>query len=137
MLQRLKQGWRGIRAGKPGQRFKQRYERAKQSHRGKKGAGYYILPIIATLLMVAGIVFCLIPGPGLPLLILGLGLLAERSRTIAVAMDWSEIQARKIMKFGLKWWRQAHFLARAAVIVLAASATIGSAYGAYHFLYGR
>src|SRR5688572_18776779 len=125
MLQGLKQGWREIRAGKPGQRFEQRYERGQRKHQGKKGVSYYILPIIATLLVVAGIVFCLIPGPGLPLLILGLGLLAERSRTIAVAMDWSEIQARKVIKFGLTWWGQAHFLARGAVIVLAALPTAG------------
>ena len=133
----LKKEWCDLRNRRPGQRFQGRYERNRRSRTNKLWARRFFQPVVGTILFAAGIVFCFIPGPGLPLLIVGAALLAERSRTLARAMDWSEVKLRELISRGMAWWRQASVLAKDAIIVLAAFAIATAGYGAYHIFFER
>jgi hypothetical protein len=92
MLDVLKQHWQQFRNGQPGQRFQDRYERNRDAR--SQRSGWFLKPLVAVLLLLAGIVLCVIPGPGLPLLLIGLALLADVSRRVAVAMDRLELRLR-------------------------------------------
>jgi hypothetical protein len=86
------------------------------------------------LLLLVGIVLCFIPGPGLPLVLAGAAMLANRSRAVARTMDWIEVKLRKVTLPALAWWRHASIAARNAVMVLGALVIAGAGYGAYQVL---
>ncbi len=91
-------------------------------------------PAAGIILFVGGVILCFIPGPGIPLIVIGAGLLADESRLIARAMDWIELRARKIITLARRWWNHAPKVARHAVIVLAVLAVSGAVYGGYRFI---
>ena len=77
---------------------------------------------------------CFIPGPGLPLIVIGAGLLADQARPIAWAMDWLEIRVRKISAWARRRWNHLPTIAKYAVMFLAVLACSGAAYGGYRFI---
>jgi hypothetical protein len=132
----FRRNWRELKKARPGERFQQRYQR----NRGQSGNKPFwrILQVIAgVLLALAGIIFCFIPGPGLPLIFMGAGLLANHSLLIARAMDWLELKIRRIVHWAKAWWLHASTLARYAVVVIAAALAGGTGYGAYQVVFGR
>ena len=134
MFKRLKKQWRSFKSGRPGKRFEERYERAQRQRSSQPVWLRFLKPTIGLVLFAAGVVLCFIPGPGLPLLIIGLGFMAEQSRTIANAMDWTEVRVRKVLTWGRRWWKHANVVSRSAVIVLAALVAAGAAYGGFRFI---
>ncbi|HSU53216.1 MAG TPA: hypothetical protein VLT36_04070 [Candidatus Dormibacteraeota bacterium] len=94
-------------------------------------------PIVAIILIAGGVILCLIPGPGLPLLIIGAGLLGERSITIARGLDWIEVKARKVIAWGTSWWRHATETGRVAAVLIGGVLVGGAGYGAYWITFGR
>jgi uncharacterized membrane protein YdbT with pleckstrin-like domain len=97
MFSGLKQQWCELRNGPPGRRFQERYERNRRARADESAVRRFLQPVAGVILLKAGIVLCILPGPGLPLLILGAALLAERSRRVARALDWMEIKARQVI----------------------------------------
>jgi hypothetical protein len=91
-------------------------------------------PLAGLILVAGGVVLCFIPGPGLPLIVIGAGLLGDEWRPGARVMDWLELRARKIITWGCRWWNRAPKVARHAVIVMAVLAVGGAAYGGYRFI---
>jgi len=89
---------------------------------------------MAIVLVAAGVVLCFIPGPGIPLIVIGAGLLADESRALARALDGLEVRARKVIARGRRWWRGASRIAREAVIATAVFVMCGVAYGGYRFI---
>src|SRR5204862_3521008 len=75
MLRRLRRGWRELKRGKPGRRFRERYERSPSTH----GARKWALIGIGVLLVLVGVVFLPLPGPGLLIIAAGALLIAEES----------------------------------------------------------
>src|ERR1043166_7912512 len=69
--------------GRPGHRFQDRYKRNCRARGRRSWLGQFFQPLIGMVLVAAGIVFCFIPGPGVPLGLVGATLLAERSPTLA------------------------------------------------------
>lgn len=133
----LKRHWRQLKEGKPGQRFEDRYER-KQEEREDRGLILACLqPALALMLIGIGLVFCLIPGPGIPLILIGTMLLAERSRTLARLLDWLEVKSRKILQRGKLWWRRSSPFAKNALILLVTGVIAGAGYGAYQIVFAR
>jgi hypothetical protein len=88
-------------------------------------------------LLAAGLVLCVIPGPGLPLVIIGAGLLADVSRPVARALDGLEVRIRKLIARGRRWWNHASRTARNAVIVLGVFVASGAAYGGFRIFMAR
>jgi len=96
MAQGWKQRWREFKSGRPGHRFQDRYERNHSEDSERSSFRRFLKPVVGSLLLIAGIVFCLIPGPGLPLLALGACLLADVSKSVAVALDRTELAIRSL-----------------------------------------
>jgi uncharacterized protein (TIGR02611 family) len=127
----LKQQWREFKKGRPGKRFQERYER----NRGQRKSIFtrVLQPVLGTVLFLVGVFFVIMPGPGIPFLFIGAGLLGNESRSIARALDWVEVRLRKIVDWAKAWWKHAALATKRALMVIAAFGTSLAAYGAYHF----
>lgn len=128
MLTALKRYWSDFKRGQPGKRFQERYERNRKTRAGRSPWVRFLKPIAAILLLAAGIFLCLVPGPGLPLLIIGAALLADVSRRVAIAADWVDLRLRALLRPARKWWKQAPLLAKAAAALVGAAFLSGLAY---------
>ena len=131
MLAAIKREWQELKKGRPGSRFQKRAERAKRDRAKQSWLKRLAKPAIGIILTVAGVIFCLIPGPGLPLIFIGAALLAERSRPAARFLDWLEVRTRRLFGWAKRWWQRATAIAKVAVVILAAAALSGAGYGAY------
>lgn len=80
----------------PGRRFQERYRRKSATERGRLVRCAAILAGIA--LTVAGIFFLAVPGPGIPILAVGLALIAGESAVMARLLDRAEIRLRRSWK---------------------------------------
>jgi Putative transmembrane protein (PGPGW) len=135
MFSRFKRQWRELRSGRPGQRFRAQFERRKKARVGKSFFRRWVTLVVAATLLIIGFILCFIPGPGIPFLVIGVGLLAEEFRSVASALDWSELKLRKLITLGLAWWRRASIPARGTVGFLLAIAIAGVGYGAFHVVF--
>ena len=90
-------GWNRFVHAAPGQRFQERYRRNREEHRGafKRCA----LVCAGLLLSLLGVFFLAFPGPGIPILALGLALVAQESRLLARLLDRAELKMRG-------WWKK-------------------------------
>ena len=81
----------------PGRRFQERYQR-KHAEKGSfwKRCGWVCAGIVLTLV---GVFFLAVPGPGIPILVVGLALIAQESATMARLLDRTEIRLRR-------WWKK-------------------------------
>lgn len=87
MLSRLSNNWRILKEDKPGQRFQNRNRRT-----GEQAARARIVKIVlGVALIVVGVVFLLIPGPGSVLILVGVALLARESSNVARILDTVEL----------------------------------------------
>ncbi len=80
----------------PGRRFQDRYQR-KQEARGslwKRCA----LVCAGVVLALVGTFFLAVPGPGIPILLVGLALIAQESAVAARLLDRAELRLRR-------WWK--------------------------------
>jgi hypothetical protein len=96
MFSRLKRQWRQLRADPSGERFRRRYERRKQERRSPLGRTAWTLAAIV--LIGAGVVAIPLPGPGALLVVLGLAILAEESRTVATVCDRADAGLHKLLR---------------------------------------
>jgi hypothetical protein len=83
--------------GVPGRRFQERYERRTSSERGRLARCAVVLAGIG--LTLVGIFFLAVPGPGIPILAVGLALIAQESEGTARALDRTELRLRS-------WWKR-------------------------------
>jgi Putative transmembrane protein (PGPGW) len=81
----------------PGRRFQERYRR-KQREKGSawKRCGFVLAGIVLTLV---GVFFLAVPGPGIPILAVGLALVAQESVVTARLLDRAELRLRR-------WWKR-------------------------------
>ena len=79
---------------KPGQRFQERYRRMQE----RKGSAWKRCAAVCSgvLLVLVGLFFCAVPGPGIPILAVGLALIAQESKTLARLLDQTELKLRRI-----------------------------------------
>ena len=93
MLEVMRGKWRGFARAKPGRRFQNRYDRL----HSESGLGHKLLVIGAgVILILAGVVLLVVPGPGIIVAAIGGMMLAEESKTAARALDWLETRLRAI-----------------------------------------
>lgn len=134
---KLKQRWRDFKRGEPGHRFQKRFEESQKARTGRPKFTRFLKPAAAILLILAGLVLCFIPGPGVPLIVIGAGLLADVSLPVARALDGLELRIRKLVAWGRRWWNHASRTAKYAVIILALFAASGAAYGGFRIVMTR
>jgi uncharacterized membrane protein HdeD (DUF308 family) len=83
--------WRLFRADSPGERFCNHYQRARRASKAKR----IIQLLIGVILVLAGIVLCFIPGPGLLVMVFGFALLSSMLQPVARALDRMEVWLRR------------------------------------------
>jgi putative transmembrane protein PGPGW len=81
----------------PGRRFQERYRRRARSERGRVARCAAVLAGIG--LTIVGLFFLAVPGPGIPILAVGLALIAQESVVAARFLDRAEIRLRR-------WWKR-------------------------------
>ena len=85
--------------------------------------------------MAIGAILLVLPGPGLPILLLGGGLIARESALAARVLDWAEVRLRAVVARGFHLWQQAPSRLKIALLVLALGAMAGMSYTAYRLLF--
>ena len=94
MWKQLRLRWREFRNDPPGERFRNSYER--QRKRVRSVGAKLLTPVLGGLLIVAGLVLGLIPGvPGVVLTLIGIAMIATRSRHMSLWLDWTEVRLRR------------------------------------------
>jgi hypothetical protein len=101
---RLKGEWQKFLQSPPGRRFIDRYLRRRQ----KKSSAYgrFISIALGIVMLTAGLIMLVVPGPGIVSTLLGLGVLAEQSQLMARAMDWLDLRSRRVAKWLRGFWQQ-------------------------------
>lgn len=87
--------WHLFKTDVPGRRFRNHKKRMEHQPTALKVA----LLVLGILLLAAGVFFCFIPGPGTPLIVMGLALIAARWAWLAHKLDHGEPKARA-------WWHK-------------------------------
>jgi hypothetical protein len=98
MLDHLRENWRHLKHGEPGQRFKDRYYLSQRRNRSRItfwrvfniGAGSGIA--------LGGLLMVIAPGPGWLAIFLGLGMLSGELLPVARILDRIEVQLRKLVR---------------------------------------
>ncbi|HUS31930.1 MAG TPA: PGPGW domain-containing protein [Kofleriaceae bacterium] len=109
----LKHEWQAFKDDEPGERFEDHHDRMKHASKGFNiGA-----TALGVFLLLAGIVLCVIPGPGTPLIVFGLALLAARWQRAAKVLDRGELKVRKGGRRLKRWWHALSKPAKAGVII--------------------
>ena len=120
--------WTDFAKSRPGERFEDRYRR-KRSVKApfwKK----FLMPTLGLLIIIAGLVLLPAPGPGIPVVMFGCAVLAERFLFIARFLDRCEPPLRRLAATCFRWWKHAPALHRwalavsAGLLVLAACAVM-------------
>jgi Putative transmembrane protein (PGPGW) len=89
-------GWDRFVHARPGRRFQDRYRRKRQARASAwKRCGLVAGGIV---LALVGIFFMAVPGPGIPILAIGLALVAQESAAMARLLDRTEIRLRRLWK---------------------------------------
>ncbi|HKH10638.1 MAG TPA: PGPGW domain-containing protein [Rubrobacter sp.] len=133
MIKSLKGNWEEFKEGKPGERFKDRYQRRQQEpgHIVKR----IVLVVLGAVIAVGSLFTAPLPGPGFATVFIGLAILAGELLPAARFLDWSEIRLRKLWRFVGDVWRTGP-LGKAAVMLVAAFLAAAFLYVAYRLLLG-
>lgn len=126
----LKHYFRTLQRGRPGERFQERYARAKRARHGRSTKGRIARLVLGVLALLVGAVLMVIPGPGLPFIFLGGGLLATESLVVARGMDWLEVRFRAISRWARARWARLPLWGK---IVVGAAIVTGGAAGTWMF----
>jgi hypothetical protein len=97
-----KREWKRFRNDTPGERFVQQRDRMRR----KPPAIRWLGTILGGLLVAAGVVLLIVPGPGIPLIAIGAALVATQSRSLARGLDWVELRLRGIVSSLRHAWMQ-------------------------------
>jgi hypothetical protein len=134
VVEGLKSAWRKLRAGKPGRRF-QDYHRSRKQDSGSSG-GRALWLAAGVVLLVAGLVLLLIPGPGIPLVALGAGLIARESLLVARFVDALELWLRRVLSWAQRFWSSSPTWAKVLATVAAVLVVGALSAGAYELTVG-
>lgn len=126
---RYRQQWNALKKSAPGHRFQERYERNREDG---NLTGRIARTLLGGALVIAGLTLMVIPGPGLPVLVVGAGLLATDSKPAAKLLDWVELKIRPV-SVPVTCWLAKHWLPlpRSARIAIALCTTATSMTAAY------
>ena len=133
MWRALKRHWHELRSSRPGHRFQEQYERHQRARHQHSLIRKFAQPAAGFVILAAGIFFCVFPGPGLPLVVIGAALLAGESLLVARPMDWLELRIRKMLSWLWRTWSHTTLTGKCAAVVLVMAAASGVCYGGYQF----
>ena len=121
-LAHVKQEWKLFKHDPPGPRFCNHRERMK--HRSRTHG--VIAVAIGIVLLAGGFVLLFMPGPGIPLIVFGLALIAAHSQRLSGFLDTGECRLRRLGRHTKARWVAMSGASRVSVIV-AIGAVVGAA----------
>jgi hypothetical protein len=136
MLQHLKEDWRHLKHGEPGQRFKDRYYLSQRRNRGRFTFWRVFNLGVGSGIALGGLLMVIAPGPGWLAIFLGLGMLGGEVLPVARFLDWIEVRLRKLVRWVSVAWNSTPGVGKALIVLAILTVVATSAYGAYHFLFG-
>jgi hypothetical protein len=128
--------WRELRRGRPGERFMARYEHARAAVKQRGPAQRIVMFVLAFVFLAIGVVLTFIPGPAVLFFFLAGGLLATESRFVARFMDSTEVLLRRAVKRIRSAWRRLPTIARVACAAVGACGSVAAAYLGYRLMVG-
>ncbi len=134
MLGQWKKRLRNFQKAPAGERFVRRYRAQKDSGRPWARIAFVVVGI---LLIVGGAILLVIPGPGLLVIAFGGALVAQEFLVVAKALDWLEVELRRLYRAAKRLWKHASSLARAAITAGAALCAAGAGYLAWLWFFER
>ena len=113
--------WKGLRRGRPGSRFRDRYESARRSKERITVIGRLVRIGLAMVAFAIGVVLMFIPGPAILFFLIAGALLATESRALALLLDRLEVGFRVVGTAGLRRWRRLGLAGRMIVVLIGAA----------------
>ena len=104
--------WRAFRSDPPGRRFANHFSRMRRG----SWVGAIARVGLGLALVVAGIVLLVVPGPGLLVMLFGVGLIAGESQRFAGLLDRAEPQVRQRARRARRWWLARSLAFRVAMV---------------------
>lgn len=132
MLGRLKKNAREFRDSEPGRRFRDRYDRRRESEGGHIALRVFNIAL-GSLLAVGSLALAPLPGPGFLTVFLGLAIVAGELLYAARFLDWAEVELRSFGRLVLGVWRSSPW-GKALVVAAAALLAAGAGLAAYYLL---
>jgi hypothetical protein len=130
VLAQLKQDWRHFRDDHAGKRFCNHRKRME-----RKSRGFTIVSLAIGITLVAGgLVLCVLPGPGIPLIIFGLALIASHSDRLAAALDRAEPPIRRAGRKTKHHWRALPGKAKLSFLLGFTALAAAAALFVWHFV---
>ena len=118
--------WKAFTSSPAGKRFQDRYQRKRGADRPawKK----IVSPVIGITMVTLGLVLLPAPGPGIPVVLLGLALVAEHFLWAAKFLDRCEGPLRALLSACVDWWKRASAINRwaAGIFVVLLLAALGA-----------
>lgn len=135
MLNRLRKHWDDLRHGRPGHRFEARFETI------KRGAdrplwGRVLSMLAAVVALGIGAVLMFIPGPAVLFFLVAGMLFAAESRTVARALDWTELKLRALLHWTKQTWKRLSLPIQVVLGGLVVLITLAGAYTVFQFFQG-
>jgi hypothetical protein len=134
MFDAIKEDLRQLKCGVSGSRFSDFYDFRLQHRRPGISPARIFTIFFGLLLVIAGASIGWLPGPGGFIAIIGLALLAQEFRPMAVVMDWIEPKLHAIWNWLVKIWRRMSSTSRVAVAMTLALTSATAGYAAYSIL---
>jgi hypothetical protein len=120
----LKLEWRRFKHDSPGHRFRNHRSRMRKQSGGIAVAS----TIIGVVMIAAGGVMLVMPGPGIPVIVLGIALIAGRSCTLSGLLDRAEPPVRRTADRVIDRWHRLPMIAKVGIGIVAAAAAAGALY---------
>ena len=132
MFERLRQKWRVLKNAKPGERFQDFHRQREQSRRSpwKKP----LVVGVGILISAAGAVMLFTPGPGIVMLLVGAGFLAQESILAARVLDWLEFRGRTLARWSMRLWKNSSLALKGVVLFVVALSAAAVGWGAFRLL---
>ena len=132
MIGQLKETWRQLRRSEPGERF-QDYHRQR---RERVDGGKALSLAVGMGLTLIGLFLLTVPGPGIPFLFVGGGLLAREWLWVARLLDAGEVRVRGVISWVARLWDRSPGWARVLMVLGAVVIAGGFSLGAYQITLG-
>lgn len=129
MINEFEEGAQKLKESEPGHRFEERYHRL-QAGRDGRFSWMTVLNVAAGIgLMMAGVIFWFIPGPGWGFILLGLGFFGSESLAVARMLDRLEVWARRLSEPVVRWWDRTSLVLKVVIGLLVLIGTAALGYG--------
>jgi hypothetical protein len=135
MFETIKDNFQHFKAGESGSRFRDFYDYRQQRRPPGWSPARVLTIFFGVFLAFVGAAIGWLPGPGGFIAIIGLALLAQEFRPMAVVLDWIEPKLRKAMDGLVSIWRRMSVVSQVVIATTFVLTSVSAGYAAYTLLH--